>query len=386
MTAQLVFWISVATLFYTYAGYHLLLKLVALFAPAEDLAVPAAEPGAPVTVSIVVAVHNEERVIGRRVENLLRLDYPRQQLDLIVASDGSTDRTNEIAGRYGAQGVRLLALGRVGKGPAQDLAVAQGEGEIVIFTDADTEFRPDFVRVVAAYFRCHPRVGALAANLRWKIESASNPPSRLRELSWKLETDLRETESRLGLLASASGAALAFRKALWKPMRLAINDSDSITPLDVILQGYSVIFAPDAAAYEVPFTSATSDFRAKVRGVSKSMVMIPQRWRPRDWARHPLIAWRTFSHHILRWAAPYAMLATALSSFLLAGNSAFYRTIVALELGIIFLATAGYVTARMKRPLPIASMLASFAVINAGFALGFLKGVVGAAQGRWETE
>jgi cellulose synthase/poly-beta-1,6-N-acetylglucosamine synthase-like glycosyltransferase len=386
MTAQLVFWIAIGTLFYTYAGYHLLLKLIASFIPRTGALDFASCPGEWVTVSIVVAAHNEERVIERRIENLLHLDYPRAKLDLIVASDGSSDRTNEIASRYLGRGVTLLALDRVGKGPAQDIAVARAKGDIVIFSDADTEFAPDFADVVAGHFRHDARAGALAANLKWKIASASNPPSRLRELSWKLETDLRETESRLGLLAGVSGAALAFRKELWKPMRLAINDSDSLTPLDVILQGYRVIFARDAIAYEVPFTTAKSDFKAKVRGVSKSMVMIPRRWRPRDWARHPLIAWRTFSHHILRWTAPFAMLTAVLASLFLLRTSIAYQAIGLAEAALALLAVAGYAAARMQRPLAVASMLSSFVVVNAGFALGFLKAVAGAAQGLFESE
>ncbi|HEV2381485.1 MAG TPA: glycosyltransferase [Terriglobia bacterium] len=386
MTAQLVFWIAIGTLFYTYAGYHLLLKLIASFIPRTYALDFASFPGEWVTVSIVVAAHNEERVIERRIENLLHLDYPHAKLDLIVASDGSSDRTNEIASSYAGRGVTLLALDRVGKGPAQDIAVARAKGDIVIFSDADTEFAADFANVVAGHFRHDARAGALAANLKWKIASTSNPPSRLRELSWKLETDLRETESRLGLLAGVSGAALAFRKELWKPMRLAINDSDSLTPLDVILQGYRVIFARDAIAYEVPFTTAKSDFRAKVRGVSKSMVMIPRRWRPRDWARHPLIAWRTFSHHILRWTAPFAMLTAVLASLFLLRTSIAYQAIVLAEMALALLAVAGYAAARMQKPLAVASMLSSFVVVNAGFALGFLKAVAGAAQGLFESE
>lgn len=375
----------VAILFYTYAGYHLLLRLVALIAPRRN----ARDPGAPTAwppVTIVIAVHNEEMVIARRLENLLHLDYPREKLEIVVASDGSTDRTNEIARGYSGQGISLLALDRIGKGPAQDTAVASANSEIVIFTDADTEFQTDFVRVVVGHFLREPWVGALAANLKWKIDSASNPPSRLRELSWKLETDLRATESRLGLLASASGAAMAFRRALWRPMRRAINDSDSLTPLDVILEGYRVVFAQGAVAYEKPFTSSRSDFRAKARGVSKSVVMIPRRWRTRDWARHPLIAWRTISHHFLRWLAPYVMVAAVLSSLFLFREGAVYQMILLAEAVFTLLAVAGYVAARLQRPLAMASMLSSFVAINAGFALGFLKGVMGAAQGQFETE
>jgi cellulose synthase/poly-beta-1,6-N-acetylglucosamine synthase-like glycosyltransferase len=385
VTAELVFWTMVAILFYTYAGYHLILRLVARFAAR----VSARDPGVPTAslpVTIVIAVHNEERVIARRLENLLHLDYPRETLEIIVASDGSTDRTNEIARGYSGQGISVLELDRLGKGPAQDAAVASAKGEIVILTDADTEFQADFVRVVTNYFSRDPSVGALAANLKWKVDSASNPPSRLRVLSWRLETDLRETESRLGLLASASGAAMAFRRALWQPMRHAINDSDSLTPLDVIRKGYRVDFARDAVAYERPFTSHRSDFRAKVRGVSKSVVMIPWRWQAQDWARHPLIAWRTISHHLLRWLAPYAMLAAVLSSLFLLKKGAVYQAIGLADAGLMLLALAGYLAARAQKPLAVASMLASFVVINAGFALGFLKGVVGAPQGHFEPE
>lgn len=182
MTAQLVFWIAVGLLVYTYAGYHFLLRVVALFMPSDD-SLNSSGPADCIPVSIIVAVHNEETVIERRIENLLRLDYPREKLDIIIASDGCSDRTNEIAQRYAAQGVKLLALDRVGKGPAQDFAVLESKGKILILTDADSEFEPDFVRATVSHFLRDARVGALAANVEWTILSKFNPPSRLRELS-----------------------------------------------------------------------------------------------------------------------------------------------------------------------------------------------------------
>ena len=383
MVLKPVFWTSLGLILYTYAGYHLIVKLLATLLPERKRRTTFRSQLESISVSIIVAVHNEERVIQRRIENLLELDYPREKLEIIVASDGSTDRTNEIAERYKVHGITVLNLNRVGKALVHNAAVPMANGRVIVFTDAETEFDRDFISVVARYFAASAQIGCVVGNLIWK--DLSTATSKFRELTWKLETDLRRVEGRLGILAGASGAAMAVRKDLWKPMRDAFDDSDSLTPLDVILQGYQVAFAPDAVAYEVPFASASSDFRAKVRSVSRSIVMIPRRWRPIEWAAHPLIMWRTISHHVLRWVAPYCILVFVVSSCCLLNAGVVYCAAFVFEIMSGLLALLAYLSERAnQRSATLGSMILLFSVINSGLALGLLKGVTGRAPGPFE--
>jgi len=387
VTAFLVFWISAALLAYTYGGYHLLLRAAACCMPgrrsARDGTQRVDARDAP-TVAVIVAVYNEERVIARRLENLLALDYPRDRLQIVVASDGSTDRTVEIARRYASSGVAALALPRRGKALAQNDAVAGAHVDIIVFTDADSEFDRRFLRAVVARFREDDRVGCVVGNLAWRGNETAT--GALRTWYWGLETDLRRVESQLGILAGSTGAGMAVRREVWRPMGGPLDDSDSLTPLDVILQGGRVVFADDAIVHDVPFSSARSEFRAKVRGVSKSVTMILRRWGARESLRHPVITWRLVSHHFLRWLGPFVAVAFVISTVVLAPRGGIYLAAAWLEALVLGLGLLGYLGERSGRRVPVASVVYNFLAINAGMAIGFLAALFRAAKGPWETE
>lgn len=380
----IVFWFSLTLIAYTFIGYHLFLRIVAFALPGR-VGKPSLPPALrALRISVVVPCYNEEGVIRQRIENLLALDYPREKLEIIIASDGSTDGTSAVAREYDRYGVVVLDLARGGRALAHNAAVAKAQGDIVIFTDADTQFDPGFARAVVDHFLRDERIGCVAACLRWKVNHA--PLSRFTGLYWKLEQDIRELESRIGILANAPGPAMAIRRILWKPMTDSLDDCDSISPLDAILEGYRVVFAEDAVAYEVPFSTAKSSFRAKVRGVSKSVIMITRRWGLRNVIRHPLYSWRMLSHHFLRWLAPYFVLASFISSLFLLRQGTIYQVIFVAEMLMGLMILAGYLASRFNRHVLVASHLFSFTIVNAGFALGVLKGLARTARGEYEPE
>jgi cellulose synthase/poly-beta-1,6-N-acetylglucosamine synthase-like glycosyltransferase len=383
MIAKTIFWAAVSVIFYAYFGYHLLVRLMTFLVlrKAGNSTPPVDKP---IPVSVIVTVHNEARVTGKRIENLLALQYPREMLEIIIASDGSTDRTVEIAWRYHGRGITVLDLPRMGKGPAQNEAVAQAKGDIVVLTDADTEFDREFVREVVSHFLEDSRVGCVIGNLSWKVDSTA--PSKFRELYWRFELDLRDAESRLGNLASGCGAAMAVRRDLWKPMTDSLDDPDNITPLDVILQGSKVKLAENALALEVPFSSPGSDCRSKMRAASKWLVTVPRRWGFRNIFRHPLISWTLFSHFFARWMGAYFILAAILSSLFLSRRGLIYECVLFIEILLIWLVLIGYIGERLHKRIYVAGMVFSLAVVNLGFALGILKGALGAARGPFETE
>jgi glycosyltransferase involved in cell wall biosynthesis len=384
----LIFWVCAAVVAYTYAGYHLILRLLALLIPGRRAARRGGEDRETLrplpSVAVIVAVYNEERVIQQRIENLLGVEYPPERLEVIVASDGSTDRTVDLAERYADRGVRVLALPRRGKALAQNDAVAASGAEVVVFTDADSEFDPGFLRAVVRPLMDDRRVGCVVGNLSWK----PNPTAafRVKELYWSLEADLRTLESRLGILAGGTGAGMAVRRDLWRPMRDALDDSDSVTPLDVILQGYRVALAEDARVYDQPFSSAESEYRAKVRGVSKTTIMILRRWPGWAWSRHPIISWRLVSHHFLRWMGPFFMAGLMLATAVLARRRGIYAAAAAVEAAVLALGLVGYLGERAGRRVPVASAMWNILAIHAGMAVGVVLAMGRAAKGPWETE
>lgn len=384
MPVKVLFWLSAALIAYTYAGYHLLLGVLAWFAPRRAGFVAARKNLPLPSASVIVAAYNEERVIAHRIENLLGLDYPRDKLQIVVASDGSTDGTARIAERYGSEGVTVLDLPRAGKALAQNAAAARCSGELIVFTDADSEFDPGFLKAAVASFDEDPRVGCVVGNLSWRDLRSGN--AVLKGWYWRFETSLRCLESRLGILAGGTGAGMVLRRSLWRPMTSPLDDTDSVTPLHVVDQGYRVVFAPDARVTDEAFALTRSEYGAKIRGVSKTVDMIWRHWGVRGCVAHPVITWRLVSHHFLRWVSPLIAVVFLVCSALLWRSGGVYTAAAAGEVLLLAIVAVGYVAEKRHVYVSIASPLYSFAAVNAGMGVGFFKAVFRRAKGLWETE
>ncbi|RLG29429.1 hypothetical protein DRN98_08420, partial [Methanosarcinales archaeon] len=225
-----IFWSSLIILFYTWIGYPFIIYLLTKIKRKPK--VPTTPDELP-SVSIIIAAYNEEKVIARRIKNLLEQDYPKEKMEIIVASDGSTDRTVGIAKQYEKYGVRILDFKQNrGRAAIQNDGVKEAKGEIVVFTDAETEFKKNFLKNITKYFA--ENIGCVVGNLIYRPKD--NSISQSEGLYFKFEKKIRELENRLGILATATGACMAVRKNLWKDLT-PIDDSDFTTPLDIILQG-----------------------------------------------------------------------------------------------------------------------------------------------------
>ncbi|RLB04932.1 MAG: hypothetical protein DRG83_03730, partial [Deltaproteobacteria bacterium] len=239
------FWISLTSLIYVYFGYLGFLKLISIVKKVRTCDTAVYNDCFPI-VSVIVAAYNEEKSIGRRIENLLEQNYPKDKLEIIVASDGSTDRTVRIAKQF--LGVKVLDFKENrGRAAIQNDGVKIAKGEVIVFTDSETEFEKNFLRRITEYF-FYEKVGCVVGNLVYRTQRTSISESE--GFYWKLEKKLRRLESDLGILSTATGACMAVRKNLWKDLA-PIDDSDFTTPLDVILQGYKIVYAPDAIAYDI---------------------------------------------------------------------------------------------------------------------------------------
>ncbi|HSY39385.1 MAG TPA: glycosyltransferase, partial [Polyangia bacterium] len=212
-----VFWASLAAVAWTYAGYPLLLLALARLRRASQHR-RAPVPSAPLepTVTVIISAYNEETVIRQKLESTLALDYPAEKLEVIVASDCSTDRTHELVRELAPRGVRLVVLpGRAGKTAAQNLAAAAAGGELLIFTDATTALDRDSVRQLVACF-ADPRVGCAGAELEYVSEGGS-AVGQGGGLYWRYEKRVKELEAEVSTLIGVSGCLYAVRASAYRP-------------------------------------------------------------------------------------------------------------------------------------------------------------------------
>ncbi len=282
---------------YTWGGYALLLWLARHMFSTR----PKSGSFAPV-VSMIVAVHNEESEIAAKLEDCLRLEYPRDRLEILVASDGSTDRTEAIVEEFASRERRisLLRCQRSGKSGAQNLAVQHARGEVLVFTDAGTRTRPNVLQALVSNFS-DSRVGMATG-----VVYFGHPGEAVLKgqgFYWSYEFFLRQAESDIGILATATGTSLAMRRELFRPMASCYGD-DCILPLDVRLQGYRVVQEPAAVVYDTMPHTVESELRSRVRMTARNWTGTLSRPALLNPFRFPLTALGLFSHKLLRWLTP----------------------------------------------------------------------------------
>jgi len=266
-----------------------------------------------------------------------------------------------------------------------DRAVLQDAGKItteIAKNHAETEFEKSFLRKIVKYFS-DKKVGCVVGNLIYKVEDS--PISQSEGLYFKFEKKIRELESKLGILATATGACMAVRKNLWKDLT-PIDDSDFTTPLDIILQGYKVVYAPDAIAYDIPPSSVKGELKARIRQTSKNLVGTLKRWGWRGWIKHPFVSWGLLSHKILRWFTPFFMIGAFISNLFILDKGIFYQLTFAGQVIFYLIAVFGMGGELFKIRIPIASTIFSFCIANIGMGIGVIKGLLGKAPAAFKME
>lgn len=368
---RLLFTLTAGLLAWVYGGYPAFLQVLRRLrrSPAE-LAAPTQFP----SVTVIVTAYNEENTISDKIENSLALEYPEDRLDVIVASDGSTDRTNELVAAHPSPRVRLLPFAeRRGKALVCNDAVASATGTWLLFTDAETRLAPDALRQLARHF-ADPATGMVDGELVCVNDDASSIASDV-GLYWRFESMLKAAESDLGSLSSTFGSCSALRRSLFEPL-LATEDVDFRTPLDLVAAGYRVVHEPRAQVAEVTHSGLREQYQARVRMVTKNLPGTLRRCDRRI-ARRPLVMLGIASHKLLRWFTPHVLLANLAATICLARSRPRYRVALAAHAALAALTAIGGIGWWRGRSIPVASSVFSFMVANAGF----FKGVANGARG-----
>src|SRR5271166_4076298 len=299
----LVFALSGATMFYALFGYPLLLDWLARRANN-----PVHKDDKLRTVSFVIAVYNGEKFLERKLKTILSLDYPRELIEILVVSDGSTDRTDEIARSFASQGVRFLRVPHGGKAAALNAAVPLVAGEILVLNDVRQTLDRDCLRNVIACFG-DPKVGAVSPQTI--IVKGETLEETSTSLYWRYEHWIRLRLTRIDSTFGTSGAFTAMRRELWVPLPSGTLLDDVYVPLKAFFQGYRILYEPAATMYDFP-TVLHSEFRRKVRlqaGLYQMLKIMPELLSSRNRMRFHFL-----SAKYGRIVIPYCMIAAALAT------------------------------------------------------------------------
>lgn len=375
--AAIVLWAALGVVGYVYVGYPLLLFLISRVAshPVRK---------APITpsVTMVIAAYNEEDAIAAKIENSLALDYPPGLLEIMVVSDGSTDRTNEIVERDFAGRARLLALARAGKTSGQNHAAAAATGEILVFSDATTMYDRGTLKALVQNF-ADPTVGSVGGDVRYTREDGA-AAGKGRQLYWNYEAAIRRWESRIYTTIGQTGCIYSLRRALYVPLDPAVI-SDFVQPTKALLRGYRSVVDDDAGAYEVAESKQLGDelqrrARVALRGL-RGVGYMPEVLNP---IRHPWLCAQIVSHRLLRWAVPLFLIAALVANALLLGTPG-YTALFVLQSAFYLAALAALVLDRAKIRPPGLFIPLYFCLINAAPLLALWMLLKGEKKVFWET-
>lgn len=369
---EVLFWLCVALLVYAQIGYPLVLAALARVRRAR--AAIADGPGQLPAVSLIVAAYDEEAVIARKVANALALDYPRDRLEIVVASDGSSDETAAQARRAGAD--LVLDLPRGGKIRAQDASVAASRGEIVAFSDANSTWEPDALALLVGAF-ADPAVGYACGQVSF-VSDPARPGTNQEGLYWRYEMALRSLESRLGSITAGNGAIYATRRASYIEVD-PIMGHDLSFPFNMVKRGWRAVYVPQARATEKMVPSLEGEFARKRRMMSHAwpIVLRGGLLSPRGYP--PLYALMIASHRVLRYGAPFLHLGALVASFVLGASSTFYAVALGLQLAVV-------VAALLARVLPLRPLLVAryYVLTTASVAAGLWDWLRHGTPAGWE--
>jgi cellulose synthase/poly-beta-1,6-N-acetylglucosamine synthase-like glycosyltransferase len=377
-----IFWLAAAILAATYAGMPALTILRGRFLRRPYRTADITPP-----VSVIIAAHNEVAVIGDRIENLLALDYPRDALEIVIASDGSTDGTDTAVGRYEGRGVRLIAPGRVGKGAALEAAVAASSNDLLVFSDANSHYAPEAMRALVRPF-ADPEVGGVAGNQVYLPKGKAHADAtELGERGyWDFDRLLKRAQSAAGSVTNGTGAIYAIRREHFGPIPEGITD-DMLDTMRVVDQGRRLVFAEDAMAFEPVAPSRELEFRRKVRIMTRSFRCLLLMRRLFDPRRTGWYAVQVFWHKVMLRTAALPLLALAIVSPALWSHGAVYRLATVGQAVCYGLASAGI--AMVRRPVgrhPLLAVPAYFTLVNVASLRALLNLVRGQRIDRWIPE
>lgn len=375
---EAVFWVSVLLVLYVYAGYPLAVAVLgAVRTRRGRRATMEVEPA----VTVLIAAYNEEDAIVATVRNKLEQDYPADRLEVLVVSDGSSDRTDELVQAIGDPRIRLLRQEpRAGKTSALNLAVLHARGAILVFSDANSLYAPDSVRHLVANF-ADPEVGYVSGRMVY-----ANPEGTVIgdgcSAFMKYENWLRSAETRLGSVVGVDGGIDAVRRELYRPMN-ADQLPDFVLPLQVVAEGYRVVYEPGALLFEPALGRAGDEYRMRVRVSLRALWALCDMRRLLLGGGGALFAWQLWSHKVLRYLCFLFLAGAWLANGALLGEGWFFQASFVLQNAAWFGAFLSPLLEKKGRRMRLLALSNYFALLNLAAAHAFGKFLLGRKQVLW---
>ncbi|KDE56674.1 glycosyl transferase [Halostagnicola sp. A56] len=379
IVVQAIFWGSLVAVLHTYFTYPISIWVISYI---QDRNQQKRFPEYP-SVALIIAAYNEEEIISKKIENSLELEYPKEKLNIIVFSDASSDRTDEIVNEYYDRGVDLVRIeGRVGKTQCQNEVAKMVDDEILVFSDANSMYEPTAIKNLIQKFS--PETGCVVGELRYQESSEVEGES----FYWRYESFIKRIESQIHSLVSGNGSIYAVKSSSYVPLtRDSISDFAEL--LEIIRNGEVVKYAPEAVAYEKTAESTSSELSRRIRIITRSwntMIDFVDLLNP---AHNNLISYQLLSHKILRWLSPIFLFVILFGNVVLViiTSSIFYQITLATQFIFYVLATIGALTDRFDiQESLITHVPYYFLYSNYGMLLGLFKFLSRDNIVTWDTE
>ena len=380
MYADLLQYFFILLLITPWFLYPVIVSLFAIIKAAitpktKDIQYPA--PG--LRISIIIAAYNEEKNIEARIKNILECDYDQKLIEIIVGSDGSNDKTVAITKKL-AKKEKVIKLveskEQIGKAFIHNETVKHATGDILLFTDADTEFDLSFLRTLANRFESDKKIGYVSGRLIFRNRDNSQVTQNS-DIFWRFEQWLRHAETVLGIYMAGTGACSAVKASLFVPLS-ATGDTDSITPMDVVAQGYKCFHETNAIAYDDYPETEKREFNARVRISSKNILARFQRWNLWAMFKRPIYAITLIAHKYLRWFFPLVFILLTLFSIIVQTELVISYLVIGGGTLFLLLALLHLLT---RKKVSILSPFYNFVLVNIAFLFGIYRVITGNVSG-----
>jgi biofilm PGA synthesis N-glycosyltransferase PgaC len=369
-----IFWISIFLIVYTFVGYgfflFVLVKIKGLFVKPfkfkDEYPLP--------TVTVMVAAYNEEDIIEEKVENTLGLNYPKDKIQLIFITDGSSDRTEEIISGFNE--VTLLHEDtRSGKMAAIKRAIPYITGEITVFTDANTFLNKEAINELVKHYQ-NPKVGAVAGEKRILVEESADASSAGEGFYWKYESKLKKWDYELYSNVGAAGELFSIRTALYQPVESDTIIDDHMIAMRIAEKGSIIAYEPEAYAMETASADVKEELKRKIRIAAGGIQSILRLKKAANPFHNPVFTFQYISHRVLRWTiTPFLLFVALILNGIIAvqTGSAFYMTLFILQVVFYLLSLVGFYFEQRNIRVKALFIPYYFCVMNYAVLAGMLR-------------
>lgn len=380
----IIFLWSLAILFYTYIGYAIIVGVLAALKRASKVGIHHIDVNFEPPVALIVPCYNEGYVIQQKIKDCLALTYPKSKLEIIFITDGSTDGSEKLVEKY--PGIRLLHQPeRGGKAAAENRAIASTQAPFVVFCDANTTLNTMAIKNLMKHF-ADAKVGAVSGEKRVITTSHNAASSAGEGVYWKYESWLKKQDSDLHTVAGGAGELIAFRKSCFTPLEKDTILDDFVASMRIALNGYKVVYEPEAFAQETASSSVVEETKRKIRiaaGAWQAMFRLPQAF---NLFRQPMLTFIYISHKVMRWSlAPLALVFLIPTGYLLHANvGGWFSLLWVLQQCFYLLVLLGKIFEAKQVRVKLFFIPYYFVITNYCMIAGFVRFVRGNQSVKWE--